>query len=294
MPARLTAYLPDAAASCLVRDSAPLVLGRGTECGFRIDHPSVSRAHAQLTFDLGQWHLHDLDSKNGLYVDGCRIRATHLANDTWFRLGDVVCNWTALSEAAAENVERRVQEKQANSRLLIEGLEQQTHFPDLLRETLRATVGLAECERGFLLLAEGDKLRVAASHGMDDAVLTSREFGGSVGAVQLALESGLPVVVNDASQHSTLAARESVIRGRLRTLVCLPLRHGEQRLGLLYADSSRVETVITTTDMELLRAFAERAALWLAASRDFDEISRLAAAQPAWSDIVESQRLASA
>lgn len=294
MPARLTAYLSDAAASCLVRNDVPLVLGRGADCAFRIDHPSVSRAHARLTFDQGQWQLRDLDSKNGLYVDGCRVRVADLADTAWFRVGDVVCHWTALTEAAAENAERRAHEKRANSRLLIEAIEQHTHFPDLLRETLRATVELAECERGFLLLADGDRLRVAASHGMDDAILTSREFGGSVGAAEIALESGLPVVVNDASQHAVLAGRESVIRGRLRTLVCLPLRLGEQTLGLLYADSSKVETVITSTDLELLRAFAERAALWLAASRDFDEISRLAAAQPAWSDIVETQRLASA
>lgn len=294
MPARLIAYLPDAAASCLVRGTAPLVLGRGTGCDFRIDHPSVSRAHARLTLDQGQWHLHDLESKNGLHVDGCRVLVAHLADDAWFRLGDVVCNWTVLSEAAAENAERRTQEKQANSRLLIEAIEQQTHFPDLLRETLRATVGLAECERGFLLLSEGDKLRVAASHGMDDTVLTSREFGGSVGAVEIALKSGAPVVINDMSRHAALAARESVIRAQLRTLVCLPLRLGDQNLGLLYADSSRLGTVITSTDLELLRAFAERAALWVAASRDFEEISRLSFAQPTWSDIVETQRLASA
>lgn len=294
MPARLTAYLPDAAASCLVRSTAPLTLGRGADCGFRIEHPSVSRAHARLACEEGRWRLEDLGSKNGLYVDGQRVARAELGEQTWFRLGDVLCEWTGLSEAAADQAECRLVEKRANSRLLIEAVERQTSLPGMLQETVRATVELAECERGFLLLADRGALRVAASHGLDRAMLVSREFGGSIGAVERALQSGQALVVNDVSADAALAARESVIQGGLRTLLCLPLRAGEELLGLLYADGSQAGTVITTTDLALLLAFAERAALWIAARRDMEEIARLAALQADWSEIVQTQRLASA
>ena len=73
MPARLTAFLPDAAASCLVRSLAPLGIGRGAESGFRIDHPSISRKHARLVWERDRWNLHDEGSKNGSFVDGERV-----------------------------------------------------------------------------------------------------------------------------------------------------------------------------------------------------------------------------
>jgi hypothetical protein len=294
MPARLTAYLPDAAASCLVRSTAPMTLGRGPDCGFRIEHASISRAHARLDCHDGQWRLVDLDSKNGVHVDGQRVSLAALGEQAWFRLGDVHCQWMSLSESAADQAEARLVEKRANSRLLIEAVEAQTSLPGMLQQTVRATVELADCERGFILLADHGKLHVAARHGLEPRLLASREFCGSIGAVQRALQSGEPLVVNDVHADASLSARESVIQGGLRTLLCLPLHAGNDLLGLLYADGSRPGTVITTIDLGLLRAFAERAAVWIAARRDMEELARLSTAQPDWADIVRAQGLASA
>jgi hypothetical protein len=294
MPARLTAYLPDAAASCLVRSPAPLSLGRGAGCGFRIDHPSVSRAHALLTQHDGRWRLEDSGSKNGSFVDEARVATAELGDEAWFRLGDVFCELRSLSEQAADQAEVRMVEKRATSRFLVEAIERQTTLGSLLAQTVRATVELADCDRGFLLLADRGTLSVAGSHGLDRGVLLSREFRGSVGAVERALATGAPVVVNDALADAPLAARASVVAGGLRTLVCLPLAAGGEQLGAVYADSTRVGALITRTDLELLRAFAERAALWIAARRGADELARLGAARTPWSDIVQAQQLASA
>jgi len=294
MPARLTAFLPDAAASCLVRSLAPLGIGRGAESGFRIDHPSISRKHARLVWERDRWNLHDDGSKNGSFVDGERVEKAELNEQRWFRLGDVLCEFATLSDQAADSLEGRLVEKRANSRFLVQGLERQTSLPGLLSETVRATVELAECERGFLLLTDGNGLRVVASHALDPSVLLSKEFHGSVGAAQRALESGQPVVLNDARTDPALGGRHSVLAGGLRTLVCLPLVNGAETLGLVYADSRRAGALITSMDLDLLRMFAERAALWLSARRGMDEIARLSPQRPSWADIVQAQRLAAA
>lgn len=294
MPARLTAYLPDAAASCLVRSPAPLRVGRAAESGFRVDHPSISRAHALLTQHEGGWRIEDLGSKNGSFVDEARVDHAELGEQAWFRLGDVFFELSALSDQAANQAEVRMVEKRANSRFLVEAIERQTSLPGLLEQTLRATVELADCDRGFLLLADKGALTVACSHGLDRGILLSREFQGSVGAVQRALESGTAVVVNDALADRRLAERASVVAGGLRTLVCLPLASSGESLGLVYADSRRVGALITDMDLELLRVFAERAALWIGARRGMDELTRLTASRTHWSDVVQAQQLASA
>ena len=294
MPARLTAFLPDAAASCLVRSLAPLGIGRGAEAGFRIDHPSVSRLHARLCWERDQWRLHDAGSKNGCFVDGVRVAESDLGEQRWFRLGDVLCEFSMMSDQAADSFEGRLVEKRATSRFLVQGLDRQTSLPGMLSETVRATVELAECERGFLLLADAGGLRVAASHALDPSALLSREFHGSVGAAQRALASGLPVVLNDARTDPALGGRHSILEGGLRTLVCLPLVAAGDTLGLVYADSRRPGSLITSLDLDLLRVFAERAALWIAARRGMEELARLAPERPAWDDIVQAQRLAAA
>jgi GAF domain/FHA domain len=294
MPACLTAYLPDAATRWLVRSRAPLTLGRGAECSLRIEHPSVSRLHARLHFDQDRWMLEDASSKNGVHVNGLQVRQAPLGVHDWFRLGDVSCEWSELDDAAADRAEVRGVEKRATSRFLVESLQRQTALPGLLQETVRAAVELAECDRGFLLLSENGELRVAASHGIAPTLMISGGFSGSVGAVQQALRESRPVVVNDASGDPAWSGRTSVVTGGLRTLLCLPLRVGAETVALVYADSARPGSVITGTDLELLQAFGERAALWISARRGLDDIARLAPGRIAWPDVVRAQGLAPA
>ena len=79
-----------------------------------------------------------------------------------------------------------------------------------------------------------------------------------------------------------------------RSAQCPPLVAAGETLGLVYADSRRPGALITCMDLDLLRVFSERAALWVAARRGMDELSRLLPQRPSWADIVQAQRLAAA
>jgi hypothetical protein len=292
MPARLTAYLPDSgAASYLLRAQSRIQIGRSADCEFRLDHPSISRRHAELSMDGDYWRLDDLHSKNGCFLDGVRTGSTTLDHATWLRLGDIYCEFTLLSDEAADNAELRLSVKRANSLLMVERLAQHTSLPDLLAETVRAVVELADCERGFLLLADDDRLQLVASHDLDPESLRTREFKGSVGAIQRALGSRLALVVNDTHADSELSNRASVVAGGLRALVCLPLLAGGDILGVVYADSRRPGAVITTMDLELLQAFAERASLWIAARRGVVALAELMPRTATdWTEILGAQQ----
>jgi hypothetical protein len=294
MPVRLTAYLPNAAAWRLLRTQAPIRIGRAADCEFQVDHPSVSRSHAELSWQAPAWRLRDLGSKNGSFVEGRPIDCASLGDSAWFRVGDVVCEFASVDDEEAANLEHRQEMRRANSVLMLEGIGKQTALPDLLLETLRSIVELSDCERGFLLLAAGGSLEVAASVGMDTNTLGARNFRGSIGVVQRALLEKLPVVVNEGRFDAELAGRRSVIAGGLQTLVCIPLIADGRAIGLAYADSSQPGALITTMDLDLLRAFAERAAVWIAARRGLDALAAMASGNPGWSDILAAQQLASA
>jgi len=268
MQARLTAYPPDQAAiTCTLDAGGTLRIGRGVDCGLRLDHPSISRAHAELALRDGTWRLRDLGSKNGSFVDGIQVRDAVLAQPCWLRLGDLYCEFAPLSadQAAAEASGLRQRRAQVTARTArIDGLQ---HLEDLLDASLRGVVELAQCERGFVLLAQGDRFAVRASLALSPAQLSSQLFSGSVGAILRALEQRGSVVVNDIALDPGLASRASVVAAGLNALVCLPLLDGSRALGAIYADRVRPGPAINTLDLELLEAFAETASLWLAARR---------------------------
>jgi two-component system NtrC family response regulator len=66
------------------------VLGRAPECDVVLDDPSVSRRHLRLRLLDGHVHLEDLDSSNGLWVDGKRVAAARLELGKWFAAGNVL------------------------------------------------------------------------------------------------------------------------------------------------------------------------------------------------------------
>jgi FHA domain len=49
------------------------VVGRSRTCRLRIDLPSTSALHAELTWDGRAWSLRDLGSRNGTFVDGRKV-----------------------------------------------------------------------------------------------------------------------------------------------------------------------------------------------------------------------------
>jgi hypothetical protein len=292
MTARLTAFLPDrpVAVRWLTVENE-LRIGRSPECDLRLEHASVSRLHATLVRQGEAWHLRDLASKNGSFVDGQPAAPeAALAAHSWLRFGDVHCEFATLEPGANERAVARFSQRQALSHTLGEDLGKQTDLPDLLRDTVRAVVQLAEFERGFLLLPEGDRWRVRASHGFDAAALRAKEFVGSVGALERVIAGGETVVLNDIGADPALARRASVVSAGLRSVLALPLRQGDRLLAVVYADSRQAGAAISEIDLELLRAFAERAALWLAARRNAASLAQLAGPAPDWREIAAAHR----
>lgn len=62
-------------------DGAPLRIGRDQLNGLRLNHETVSRYHAELTFQAGLWVLRDLGSTNGTSVNGRRVIGSAVVRD---------------------------------------------------------------------------------------------------------------------------------------------------------------------------------------------------------------------
>jgi pSer/pThr/pTyr-binding forkhead associated (FHA) protein len=72
-----------------VEVSKPIALiGRHSDVELRLAFPDVSRRHCRLEFDDGVWHIHDLDSLNGLFVNGERMHEATLYDGDRIRIGE--------------------------------------------------------------------------------------------------------------------------------------------------------------------------------------------------------------
>lgn len=69
----------------------PVVLGRRDSCDIVLPDASVSRRHARIEPQKGNWVVTDLGSSNGTFVNGVRIESTALSPGDSVKLGATLC-----------------------------------------------------------------------------------------------------------------------------------------------------------------------------------------------------------
>lgn len=74
----------------LVIENERAIIGRDPSCDVQIPDPSVSRQHAAIEWADGVWTVSDLDSGNGLLLDGTPVKTLRLKSGQKLQLGRVI------------------------------------------------------------------------------------------------------------------------------------------------------------------------------------------------------------
>ncbi|HKQ61055.1 MAG TPA: GAF domain-containing protein [Candidatus Polarisedimenticolaceae bacterium] len=283
MLARLTVHFPfQPTRSFLVRSDGESLIGREPDCHIVLDDDRVSRRHARLAFAEGDWRLTDLGSTNGTALEGRPIRDAALGNDGWISFGGLLARFERTTAEREQSASRRREERYRSSISLQRQLTPSLGLEQLLERVLRSVLELSGAERGVVLLAREDgAMEIAARRDLSDPDLASERFSGSVGAIERVMTTARPVAVSDALADPFLHDRESVVAGRIRALVGLPLIAIDRLIGLIYADSRVAGASFDELDVEILEALASHAALAIVMARVDRELKGLAARLPA-------------
>ncbi len=87
---------------------APLVVGRDAGCAIVLDNPSVSRRHARLSPAAAGIRVEDLDSRDGVWVDGTRQRDAVISAGQQFRIGSAILECRAAGPEPAAAIVVRI------------------------------------------------------------------------------------------------------------------------------------------------------------------------------------------
>lgn len=126
-------------------DQRVVYLGSSPDNRFVVDDPAVSRQHCRIEVDRQGHRIVDLDSKNGTFVDGLRVRDAYLpAGGATLELGTT----QVLFRPAPEQVEVLFSSENRFGRLLGESLEMREIFGMLARVAPTDATVLVEGESG--------------------------------------------------------------------------------------------------------------------------------------------------
>jgi hypothetical protein len=79
-------------------DKRRVVLGRSRECDIQVEDPNVSRRHAELRQEGSAYWIVDLDSTNGIEVNGRRVQRAKLESGDMFTVGSTEITFSTERE----------------------------------------------------------------------------------------------------------------------------------------------------------------------------------------------------
>lgn len=144
----------------------------------------------------------------------------------------------------------------------------------VLNFVMDAIIRLTKAERAMLLLTdqESGQMEIQVARNMDrETIEKSASFEISRSIVKTVAETGEPVVTMNAQSDPRFAAQESIISYNLRSILCVPLKHKENIIGVIYADNRVASGLFVDADRDLLAAFGNSAAIAIENARLFRE-----------------------
>jgi serine phosphatase RsbU (regulator of sigma subunit) len=130
---------------------------------------------------------------------------------------------------------------------------------DLVMDQVIAVTG---AERGFLMLRQPDgRMAFQVARGIDRREIEEPDFAVSRSLVERVAVSGQPVLTDNAAEDVRFSGMESIVLKGLRSILCAPLTVKERITGLVYVDNRLQVGIFDQSDLDLLTAFANQAAI---------------------------------
>src|SRR5262252_5107687 len=224
----------------LTLNHTPYTVGRKIDRDLVIPDPRVSREHASIVAENGEFFVVDQGSKHGTFVNGERVDRRKLERNDRLEFGarDVAYlifhPLHTTSNTAREFLSQisgiQIKEEASDLEKLTLFLEAARKLntigvlDEILVTLLDATLRLTRAERGYVFLrSEDGTLRLAAGRdSKGETLLDDKTISHSI--LQDALKSNSEFVITDTSQSLDLAGRKSIVAYDLRTVICIPLR----------------------------------------------------------------------
>jgi putative nucleotidyltransferase with HDIG domain len=144
----------------------------------------------------------------------------------------------------------------------------------VLEEVMDTLIALMRAERGFLMLRDpkDGKLKPEISRGIDHLKLDEEIIKVSQTIVRKVSSTGESVLTTNAQADPRFENQMSVATYQLRSILCAPLKLRNEMIGVIYVDNRAHTGIFRESDLELINAFADQAAVAIDNARLFDDL----------------------
>jgi serine phosphatase RsbU (regulator of sigma subunit) len=280
----------------VVLDKPTFTIGRKGTNDLRLTGDDVSRQHAEILRNNGQYLLRDCGSRCGTYVNGTQVTEQRLSHGDKIRVGRAAgAQLVFLTHDRTPDTGSRSGTASDGSGIIggfrqiatlleaLRGLGGHRVLDEVLTLVMDAAIDVTGAERGFLMLADerGElEPKVARMRGRlaaaGDRFDTSRKIPEQVFATAKA------AVIRDLMDEPSHQGHDRTIAYGIRQVLCVPLllvRYVDnpgapvetRPIGVLYLDSREKGTLLSQATKDALETLAAEAAVAIENARLYRE-----------------------
>ncbi len=290
---------PDKGKRFELPDHEPQQIGRSSE-SLTLSDMTISRRHAELTPDNGQWYLNDLESANGTYVNGERIKSPTLLKPgdqirtgaTIFEFGRAPRRRTVkhpvrvVDSHLLESVVDRTMPSNDDSVIMAvpepsaEAMEQlkviyqmmtlvgsEFDRTTLLERVMDLVLEHLEADRGFILIQDSPDAKPAPAvvrYRRKPKPNEDRRIPISRTIVQHVMRRKEGVLSSNAMTDQRFSAGDSIRAYGIRSAICVPVQFRDRVFGVIHIDSMVANYTYTDDQLRLMTAIGAQTGMALA------------------------------
>jgi len=296
MNPRLTAISGRLKGNVFTFEDLPVVIGRETSATLCVADASVSRRHSQIEREAEHFVIEDLESLNGTFVNDVPVKRRQLQHGDRVRIGD--SQFIFLTHEADMNSSSEVRFEEGQ---VITGSTLQFRFNDALyvmardlsalmkiSTTINAIRGLEKlqktlldllfevvpAERGVVLLtdhdAEGEEPVFGSVFGLDRERGQDASIKVSSKVTRWVLKHRESILITNQAEADNFGSSDSLVADQPASVMCVPLIMLDRSLGVIYLDTTELDTPFDQDHLQLVSAISAITAVAIENARHFE------------------------
>jgi adenylate cyclase len=272
-----------------------LTLGRSSDNDVVLRDFSVSRHHAKVEGNDGDFRVQDLDSTNGVKVNETFVTSGALCAGDRVTIGsfqlfveDTATDTGGLSSATylrplsefnedyglegqASGVSKEMGARERVFEILAQVAKTLIQVEDLdpvLEKVMDVVFEQLLVDRAFIVLFDDTKdARLELYRARESEAGVAPEVPLSHTILDMVTRQKVALLTHDAQADQRFEAGRSIRIHQIRSAMCAPLWHREKVIGVIYVDSPLHVGSFSTSDLDLLTALANYAAVAIERAR---------------------------
>lgn len=259
---RLIHKSPKTASRIYPIDKDMVTLGRTPDNDIQLDQNTVSRNHALIEKRNDGYHLRDLSSTNGSYLNGIIIKDALLKKGDIIRLGSFSLTF---DEKASDTISMSPEAPLAVLQQVGKAINKIMGEEDLMNTVMEMLFSIFKVDRGLVLLIDQNtgELEPKLMRGFDDKgkVPVSKTLIDHVVGQKLGL------IVFDTLSDPRFKNSESMIGSDMGSIMCVPMLIRDEVIGLIQIGFSKGGNAFAAGDLDLVCSISDYLAIGIEQAR---------------------------